>query len=473
MTQREREEKTQEVFKENEISANNFTAGALFNAWVVFFITWLLNTVGILSAPQSSFNWTIAFMTAELIIPFYCNYKYKGNKPWIKNMLLGAAILATMNVGIVLTNRVVLFILFPILLSCHYYSKKLTVTISIITVIENFLSIGTAIMFGLPDYNYIIIKNGKKQLVDGSIASSIPRDVIDFKATLFNELIHGFLPRVLLLFILVKVCIVIAKRTYTMINNHNHLVREDERIYTELKIASNIQTSMAPKILPTFPNRPEFDIAAHMETAKEVGGDFYDFFFVDNDHFAVVIADVSGKGVPASLMMAVTKILIKNKLQNGNSIDEAYADVNRQICDGNDLNMFVTSWAMIIELSTGNVEYVNAGHNPPLASFSGDTFEFIKERPNLVLGAMENTKYVKHCLKLKKGDLIYLYTDGVTEAINSSNEQFGEERLINLLNENVNTGVNDLLKLIKKDIVDFSGEAEQFDDITMLAIRWN
>ena len=134
--------------------------------------------------------------------------------------------------------------------------------------------------------------------------------------------------------------------------------------------------------------------------------------------------------------------------------------------------MFVTSWAMIIELSTGNVEYVNAGHNPPLASFSGDTFEFIKERPNLVLGAMENTKYVKHCLKLKKGDLIYLYTDGVTEAINSSNEQFGEERLINLLNENVNTGVNDLLKLIKKDIVDFSGEAEQFDDITMLAFEF-
>ena len=248
---------------------------------------------------------------------------------------------------------------------------------------------------------------------------------------------------------------------------------EKERIGAELNVATQIQADMLPRIFPAFPERTEFDIYAIMNPAKEVGGDFYDFFLVDDDHLAVVIADVSGKGVPAALFMVIAKTLIKNHAQNKDCPGEVFTQTNEQLCEGNDAGLFVTAWMGILEISTGKFTYVNAGHNPPLLRHADGSFEWLKSRPGFVLAGMEGLRYRENVMELAQGDTLYLYTDGVTEATNGAQELFGDDRLQNALNEQPDLPVDDLLHKIKNDIDSFVGEAEQFDDITMLGLKYH
>lgn len=256
------------------------------------------------------------------------------------------------------------------------------------------------------------------------------------------------------------------------IENLTHVTAEKERIGAELSVATHIQASMLPCIFPAFPNRREFDIYATMTPAKEVGGDFYDFFLVDDDHLAVVIADVSGKGVPAALFMVIAKTLIKDHTQSGKPPEEVFTEVNRQLCEANDENLFVTAWMGVLEISTGKLVYVNAGHNPPVIGRKNGETEFLRSRPGFVLAGLDFTKYRAGSLELMPGDLLYLYTDGVTEAMNTAQELYGEERLKRTLEANVSAAPEEIFKAVKKDLDDFVADAPQFDDITMLAMRY-
>ena len=256
------------------------------------------------------------------------------------------------------------------------------------------------------------------------------------------------------------------------IENLTHVTAEKERIGAELSVATHIQASMLPCIFPAFPNRREFDIYATMTPAKEVGGDFYDFFLVDDDHLAVVIADVSGKGVPAALFMVIAKTLIKDHTQFGKPPEEVFTEVNRQLCEANDENLFVTAWMGVLEISTGKLVYVNAGHNPPVIGRKNGETEFLRSRPGFVLAGLDFTKYRAGSLELMPGDLLYLYTDGVTEAMNTAQELYGEERLKRTLDANVSAAPEEIFKAVKKDRDDFVADAPQFDDITMLAMRY-
>lgn len=250
------------------------------------------------------------------------------------------------------------------------------------------------------------------------------------------------------------------------------ITAEKERIGAELNVATQIQADMLPRIFPAFPERQEFDIYATMNPAKEVGGDFYDFFLVDDDHLAVVIADVSGKGVPAALFMVIAKTLIKNHAQNKETPGEVFTHTNEQLCEGNDAGLFVTAWMGILQISTGHFVYVNAGHNPPLLRRAGGSFEWLKSRPGFVLAGMEGVRYRENEMELAPGDVLYLYTDGVTEATDVHQQLFGEERLQAALNEQPMLPVNQMLSKIKGCIGAFVGEAEQFDDITMLGLEY-
>ena len=256
------------------------------------------------------------------------------------------------------------------------------------------------------------------------------------------------------------------------IENLTHVTAEKERIGAELSVATHIQASMLPCIFPAFPNRREFDIYATMTPAKEVGGDFYDFFLVDDDHLAVVIADVSGTGVPAALFMVIAKTLIKDHTQSGKPPEEVFTEVNRQLCEANDENLFVTAWMGVLEISTGKLVYVNAGHNPPVIGRKNGETEFLRSRPGFVLAGLDFTKYRAGSLELMPGDLLYLYTDGVTEAMNTAQELYGEERLKRTLDANVSAAPEEIFKAVKKDLDDFVADAPQFDDITMLAMRY-
>lgn len=258
----------------------------------------------------------------------------------------------------------------------------------------------------------------------------------------------------------------------TYIANISRITAEKERIGAELDVAKKIQTSMLPSIFPAFPEREEFDIYATMCTAKEVGGDFYDFFFIDDDHLALDIADVSGKGVPAALFMVIAKTLIKN---NAHEIapHEVFEKVNNLLCENNDAAMFVTAFMGILEISTGKFTYVNAGHNPPLLKRFGGDFDWLPTKPGLVLAGMEDMVYRDETINLEPGDVLYMYTDGVTEAINIDGGFFTDDKLLRDINKNKDCSIEELLANIKLDIDEFAKGAEQADDITMLGLKIN
>ena len=254
--------------------------------------------------------------------------------------------------------------------------------------------------------------------------------------------------------------------------NLQKVTAEQERINAELSLASSIQAHMLPCIFPAFPDRDEFDIYACMTPAKEVGGDFYDFFMVDDSHMAVVMADVSGKGVPAALFMVIAKTLIKNYTQSGVKPEEVFTAVNRLLCEGNDAGLFVTAWLGVLDLTTGKMTFVNAGHNPPLIKQNGGEFTCLKSRSGFVLAGMETTKYRQNEITIVPGDRLFLYTDGVTEATNSENKLYGEERLSVFMNSHFAEKAEEILHDLKSDIYAFQGEAPQFDDITMLMLDY-
>ncbi len=253
------------------------------------------------------------------------------------------------------------------------------------------------------------------------------------------------------------------------VENLETMTREKERIGAELNVATQIQADMLPRIFPPFPDRDDIDIYASMDPAKEVGGDFYDFFLVDENHLGIVIADVSGKGVPAALFMVIAKTLIKNHAQFGSDPADIFTITNNQLCEGNEAGLFVTAWLGVLDLKSGEMIYVNAGHNPPLLKHGEGEFMYLKAPAGFVLAGLEDVRYTQSVMKLEIGDALVLYTDGVTEAENRAKEQYGEARLLEKANELVHGDARDLVTGIRTSVEEFSDGAEQFDDITMVA----
>ena len=244
------------------------------------------------------------------------------------------------------------------------------------------------------------------------------------------------------------------------------------RIDKELEFAKSIQHSALPNTFPAFPKRTDFDIYALMDPAKEVGGDFYDFYLTDSGKLNFLIADVSGKGIPAAMFMMRAKTELKSLSEMDLPIDEVFSECNKSLCEGNDAGMFVTAWQGCIDLSTGLVAYANAGHNPPLVRHEGGSFEYLHSKPGFVLAGLDTVKYRPQELALTPGDVVFLYTDGVTEATDASNTLYGEGRLLAAVNSHNFDTMQALCEFVKADVDAFVGSAPQFDDITMLALKY-
>lgn len=266
---------------------------------------------------------------------------------------------------------------------------------------------------------------------------------------------------------------VMIEKLEEYIENLTAVMSEKERIGAELGVATHIQSSMLPCIFPAFPDRNEIDIYATMTPAKEVGGDFYDFFMVDDRHLAIIMADVSGKGVPAALFMVIGKTLIKDHTVPGRNLGEVFTEVNNILCESNDNGMFITAFEGVLDLVTGEFRYVNAGHERPFIYRKGKGYEEYKTRVGFVLAGMENIKYKEQVIQLEVGDKIFQYTDGVTEATDKDNQLYGMDRLNSVLNLKCPAcSPEETLKLVKEDIDAFVGGAYQFDDITMLCLEY-
>ena len=259
-------------------------------------------------------------------------------------------------------------------------------------------------------------------------------------------------------------------RNYIIENRE--IVSEQEKIRTELNLAANIQADMLIKYFPPFPERKDFNIFASMTPAKEVGGDFYDFFLVDHDHLALVIADVSGKGVPASLFMMRSMLMIESLTTLTRSPSEILETLNKMICDNNESKMFVTVWLAILDLKSGKLTAANAGHEYPIIKTPGKDFELFKDKHCFIVGGKKKAKYKDYEITLEPGSVIFVYTDGVPEAKNAEGKMFKLDATVDALNSNPNDDVETLTNNVKNSVSDFVKDAEQFDDLTMLCVEY-
>ncbi len=286
-------------------------------------------------------------------------------------------------------------------------------------------------------------------------------------AIIFQAFIYGVSLATLATTVSVLLMFVVYEMEYSEV-----VVSERERIQAELLLAKSIQTSLLPHPFPLFPDRKEFDIYAMMDPAREVGGDFYDFFLIDDDHLCMVIADVSGKGIPAALFMTISKTILRNCAMQGQSASAILARTNKGLLQDNNTGMFVTAWLGILEISTGKMVCANAGHEYPAIMRNGESFEIFKDKHSFVLGGMEDIEYKEYSLQLNHGDRLFLYTDGVPEATDRNNRMYGTERMIEALNINLGAKPEEILNTVRDDISAFVKEAEQFDDLTMVCMEF-
>ena len=321
----------------------------------------------------------------------------------------------------------------------------------------------------LPGGNYIFIMELNDAMGRGSkiLTTTIIKEKALYEQTAF--IIFMIALGLLLLFLAIQS---IMRSKLRRLEEKHKIQSERDRVNSELRMANQIQTGILPHDFPPFPERSEFDLYASMDPAKEVGGDFYDFFMIDDDHLCMVIADVSGKGVPAALFMMNSKVLIKSLASSIESPAEVLERANREICENNQMEMFVTVWLGILELSTGKLTASNAGHEYPVIGHAGSGFELIKDKHGFVIGGMDGMKYRDYELVIEPGDKLFVYTDGVPEATNSNNEMFGTDRMLGALNSDKAASPQQMLKNVSDAVEEFVGDAEKFDDLTMLALEY-
>ena len=254
--------------------------------------------------------------------------------------------------------------------------------------------------------------------------------------------------------------------------NLTRITAEKEKMKTELSLASRLQEAFIPHEFPAFPDRTEFDLYGIMNPAREVGGDFYDYYFVDDDHLCLVMADVSGKGVPAALFMMVVKIILQSCAMLGKSPCEILTKTNEAICPSNQQDMFVTVWVGILEISTGILTAANAGHEYPVIRHPGGDYEVLRDKHGFIIGGMEDSVYTEYQLTLEPGSSIFVYTDGVPEASDAEDNMFGMERMVDALNSDRDASPRETLENVTAAVDRFVNDAEQFDDLTMLCITY-
>ncbi|MCM1536608.1 MAG: PP2C family protein-serine/threonine phosphatase [Clostridium sp.] len=448
-----------QIFLENETEANKYAAKCLAACAGVGALAWIFNIVGIFIVPKTIMNTAMPLLILCFLLPTILCRLTEGKPSWVKYATLLCGTLGIFILSGAMPKHGVLAWSLPILLSCHYYSKKLTNMTLIASWILFSASVYIGLYFGEGDLNMLL-------------------DPYDYNASVstaelfYNSTLFFVVPRALILLGLSSICTTIAGRTRRLLEKQIKDSEERQRISTELDVATHIQADMLPRIFPAFPERPEFDIYATMNPAKEVGGDFYDFFMVDETHLAIVIADVSGKGVPAALFMVIGKTLIKDHTKPGIDLGDVFSEVNNLLCESNSEGLFITAFEGVLDLVTGEFCFVNAGHEMPFIAKAGNAYEPHKLRAGFVLAGMENMKYQSGRIQLSPGDKIFQYTDGVTEATNSSHELYGMKRLTDILAQNTDKPPAKLLPAIKADIDLFTGDAPQFDDITMLCVEY-
>lgn len=459
----------EDVFWENEIKANWFVAKVLIN--LAFFI--ILNTVlyylGIVEFQDKALllvNYTVTPII--LIAALLCSI-YKGERHWLKYLMCITLIGAVGAMNSVENPHTALLMAFPIVLSCRYYDKKMTRRIAVVTILDFIATEMIYILKGTLDMNHLSVAEGDFHVGPEGLQYVLSHMDYDKKEYIRLAVADSMFPKLVFLVVITIACVELSGAVMKMVLDQESITKKNTRIEMELTTAGTIQSNMIPSIFPMFPEREEFDVYASMTPAKAVGGDFYDMFLVDEDHLALVMADVSDKGIPAALFMMVTKILINDLTMQGLSPAEVLYEVNNRLCAHNEADMFVTIWLGIYDIKHGKLVASNAGHEYPILKRGNGKYELIKDKHGLVVAGMEDSEYENYEFELHKGDALFVYTDGVAEAHDAEGAMFGTDRTLEVLNSNLKREPEAVIHDMTKAIDEFVGDTDQFDDITMLS----
>ena len=460
---------TLDIFTTNEEKANRYTALCTLNAAGVAVLMWLLNVCGFFIVDQHLMYVAMPFGVALFLLPSLLVRIWRWDERLLKYAIISCFLVGIGILNSALTIQLIMAWACPVILSCHYYSPKFTHFTLAGVLLCMLCATYVGLYCGVWDSNMM---RSTDQLGDVAFRAEFIRQATASGDNLLLRVFNFYyIPRAAIIIVVYLIGVTLSKRTHGLLKQQEEDNREKERIGAELQVATQIQSSMLPCTFPAFPEYEEFEIYASMNPAKEVGGDFYDFFLVDKDHLVMVIADVSGKGVPAALFMMITKTLLKNEVQSGASPKTVMETVNNQLLENNEAGMFVTVWLGLYEISTGKLTAANAGHEYPAVKRAGGSFELFKDKHGFVMAGMEDVTYREYTMELHAGDMLFVYTDGVAEATDKNDKLYGVERMVEALNQKKDADAKELCETVRADIDRFVGDAEQFDDITMLALR--
>ena len=409
----------------------------------------------------SGLNWTyFAFFLCSVILmaAFIACYLSDAKGWWVRYSLMASVMITSLVIEVVTGSNYLIFIL-PLILSALYYRRAFEIIIAIICGILMLCQPVLSFFADKVDLNYVGLKG------DDDASVIIYNWGLE---SIKEQMLQYTIPSVILFMSVAMLSIWLTSRGLRIIVGYNETAVREAAVEKELTIASDIQMGMLPE---NIPDNGDFSISALMKTAKTVGGDFYDFFKVDDTHLAMVIADVSGKGIPASLFMASAKSSLRSNLANGLQPDMVMKKTNLVLCDSNREKMFVTAWLGIIDLEDGRLSYVNAGHNPPYMIHDGKAQQ-LSDPPNFILGRKRRVDFKEHRVTLQPGDFLVLYTDGVTEAVGPDGSRYGTERFEKALVRSSGTS-DEVLKSVKDDVREFVNGVERYDDMTMLVFGMN
>ena len=468
-------ESVKELFHQNEIQANKLVTLTMMLLSAGLIISWVLNMFGVFLLDRLSFTIFVGISVIFFGIAALVNRKYHGDHPGIKFYLMTTLVVVCAMLDALLSYNIALLIVFPLLLSLRYYSEKYTAWIAAVSAVAFTISaaVGSWFQLGILDLNFVDVANDTFIPYGEEVYQTIETagGFVQSKYFFFY-MSQALVPKLLQYAVFGVIAYLIAKCGKEMVIRQAEISAEASRIESELSVARTIQANMLPTSFPAFPDRDEFDVFATMTPAKEVGGDFYDFFMVDERHVAVVMADVSGKGVPAALFMAIAKAMIKDHTEPEKQLHQTFSKVNNLLCESNSEDLFVTAFEGVLDLVTGEFVFVNAGHETPYICRNGQVFELYKLRPGFVLAGVEDMCYKTVSVTFEPGDKLFQYTDGVTEATNAEKKLYGQDRLSAILAKNSQKSPTELLPIVRADIDAFVGEAPQFDDITMLCLEY-
>ena len=472
---------TKEVYIENEVNSNIELAKGCAFTGVVLIIAWILYLTGVFSVPATTMMIiNIVFPTVIVVLESSLIYLKLDviRNPGFKYFLIIQFIIVTFVLNMIIPKHSILMWAVCIILVSHYFNPKISLFTYIVASIAMLLAIYSGMLFGEWDSNLlnganVITVNGVDVLTEEASfeqrVSWIKQLAAEGDNRILKAFLYYFLPRWLTFTLIAVISYSVSKRALNVLEIENMLTKDKEKIDSELNVASSIQNN----VLPHEPAGIEKDhIFGIMNAAKEIGGDFYDYFHIDNSHLALVIGDVSGKGIPAALFMMKTETLIKSLTMTiGFNTALIMKRCNERLCDKNESNIFVTCWLGIINLITGELKYTNAGHNRIIIQKDGNT-EFLKSKVGVALGVFDTSEYYENSITLSDRDRLLLYTDGVTETPDADNNLYGEDRLLKFAKINRKSIPNEFVENLLDDIYKYSNGAPQFDDITILIYEY-